>query len=384
MILQSIALDHPSLAIEGAMEVQRGADTIRLRRLPSWTQTQSPEPAFDLMAAMTSGVRLCFATNADMIELDVLVTGLQFAGEARRPVVFDLLVGGSRHARVTTDAGHTIIADGAAVRFASDGPCTVTFNGLGNSTKQIAVWLPQSATAEILALRLSDAAQIAPYVRSPLRWAHYGSSISHGMEAAGPSETWPAIAAQQIGAELTNLGFAGQCHLDGFVARALRDGAFDAISLKLGANIVAGDSLRRRTFASAVHGFVDTIRDQLPEVPVLLVSPIYSPLVDATPGPLERLPGGGYVRSDRPSAAADGALTLADARAILRELAARRQSAGDANLYYLDGTSLFAEADLAMMPDQLHPDADGHRAMARRFGAAAPVQAFFAAATVSA
>ncbi len=380
MMLQSIALDNPSLAVEGAMEVQRGADHIRVRRLPAWTQAQSPEPAFDLMAAMGSGVRLCFATDADRIEIDVLVTGLQFAGEARRPVTFDLLVNGSRHAREATGAGHTIIADGADVRFEAGGPSTVAFGGLGSGTKQIALWLPQSAMVEILALRIPAAARIASHDRAPQRWAHYGSSISHGMEAAGPSETWPAIAAQQIGAELTNLGFAGQCHLDGFVARALRDGGFDAISLKLGANIVAGDTLRRRTFASGVHGFIDTIREGAPSVPILLVSPIFSPLIDPVPGPLQRVPGGGYRRPDRPDAAADGALALADVRAILKDLAARRQAAGDANLFYLDGTAMFAEADASMMPDQLHPDADGHRIMARRFAGAATVQTWFAAA----
>jgi len=370
MTMHTIALDSPSLSVKGALDVQRSADHIRVRRLPAWTQAQSPEPAFDLMVAMGSGVSLCFTTDADTIELDVLVTGLQFAGETRRPVVFDLLVAGSRHARVEVPEGHTIVVDGTAVRFEQGNHCTLAFNGLGNDIKQIAVFLPQSAMTEILALRIPMAAHVGPSYHGSLRWAHYGSSISHGMEAAGPSETWPAIAAQHIGAELTNLGFAGQCHLDSFVARTLRDGGFDAISMKLGANVVAGDTLRRRSFASAVHGFIDTIRDGNPAVPLLLISPIYSPLIDDAPGPLQRLPGGGYAGLVRPSAIEDGALTLASVRAIMKGLVAQRRAAGDHNLHYLDGTTLLAKSDTDMLPDHLHPDADGHRMIAQRFLAA--------------
>lgn len=367
MTLRTIALDNPCISVEGALDVRRSPDLIRFRRLPDWTQAQSPEPAFDLMAAMGSGVRLCFTTDADIIELDLLITGLQFAGEGRRPVVFDVLANGLRLSRAAPVAGHTIVVDGAAVRFKSDGPCTLVFSGLGTDLKHIEVFLSQSAMTEILALRIPAAAMVAPSPQQGFRWAHYGSSISHGMEAAGPSETWPAIVTQQAGVDLINLGFAGQCHLDAFVARTLRDGAFDAISLKLGANVAAGDTLRRRTFASAVHNFIDTIRDGKPTTPLLVISPIYSPLLDDMPGPLRRLNGGGYARLDRTGAIEDGALSLASMRRILEEVISRRRTAGDSNLHYLDGTALFAASDVHMMPDQLHPNADGHRLIGERF-----------------
>jgi lysophospholipase L1-like esterase len=55
-------------------------------------------------------------------------------------------------------------------------------------------------------------------------------------------------------------------------------------------------------------------------------------------------------------------------RTQLKAIFDRRRGAGDKNLHYLDGLGLFSAADLAMMPDQLHPNADGHRIMAQRFG----------------
>ena len=56
---------------------------------------------------------------------------------------------------------------------------------------------------------------------------------------------------------LTSLGFGGQCHLDLFVAQTIRDLPADYISLKVGINIVNQNSLGRRAFASALHGFLD-------------------------------------------------------------------------------------------------------------------------------
>jgi hypothetical protein len=44
----------------------------------------------DLMVGMTSGVRLCFTTDAEALCLNVLETGIQLAGTPRRPVTFDL------------------------------------------------------------------------------------------------------------------------------------------------------------------------------------------------------------------------------------------------------------------------------------------------------
>jgi lysophospholipase L1-like esterase len=66
---------------------------------------------------------------------------------------------------------------------------------------------------------------------------------------------------------------------------------------------------------------------------------------------------------------ADGALTLVEGRAIIADVVARRQKAGDANLSYLDGLSLFGAADEVDLPDHLHPNAAGQERMGQRFAA---------------
>jgi lysophospholipase L1-like esterase len=367
--LQSIALDDPLLSIRGALHVERSAHAIRFHRLPKWTRAQSPDPAFDLMAAMTSGVRIELKTDAELIEIDALETGLQFLGEPRRAAILDLICEGITASAELT-SGHTILVDGAKVSFVPGKPGTIRF-ALPTGPKHLALWLPQSAMTEVQGIRLNVGAQLDAPCPPKRMWAHYGSSISHGMEAAGPSRTWPALAANTLNLSLTNLGFAGQCHLDGFVARSLRDGQFDVISMEIGVNIVAADTMRRRTFAAAVEGFLDTIRDANPTTPLIVISPLYSALVETAPGPITRKAAMRYERQERPFALEDGALTLEIVRTMIETIIARRKSAGDNALHYINGLSLFCADDVALMPDKLHPDEAGHELMAKRFAALA-------------
>ena len=120
--------------------------------------------------------------------------------------------------------------------------------------------------------------------RTRRRWVHHGSSISHCMEASSPTRTWPVVAARMANVELLNLGLGGNCHLDQFVARTMRDEDADVLSLKVGINVVNLDSLKERTFAPALHGFIDTIREGKPNTPFLIASPIFCPSAENASG----------------------------------------------------------------------------------------------------
>lgn len=123
---------------------------------------------------------------------------------------------------------------------------------------------------------------VAPITR---RWLHHGSSISQGSNAVRPTGIWPAVAARAAGLELTNLGFGGSALLDPFVARTLAQLPAGLISLELGINLVNADLMRRRALGPAVHGWLDTLRDAHPEVPIVLIGPLYCPIHEDTPGP---------------------------------------------------------------------------------------------------
>jgi hypothetical protein len=259
------------------------------------------------------------------------------------------------------------MTDGSVAFLAGPPTTTVRFDGLQPGMKHVEVWLPHAASIVLRSVRIDDAAKVSapPPVRQR-RWVHYGSSISHCLEAERPTGVWPVVAARRAGVALDSLAFAGQCHLDQFVARTIRDLPADLISLKVGINVVNADSMRERTFVPAVHGFLDTIRDGHPTTPILLVTPILCPTVEDRPGPT--ISGSGVISViDRAPELAIGALTIGRIRVLLADVVAARRSVGDHDIHLLDGRELFGEDDVADLPDGLHPNATGYLRIGKRF-----------------
>ena len=359
-----------ALEVVGALELRRTATGIAPRRLPAWTAPQIPDPFMDFMVQMTSGVRVALRTTSRRIELDVLVTGVRLEGDPRAPVAFDLEVDGEHVDSQKTKAGNTIVLDFSSTppgaRVEPGAPCTLVFDGLAPGAKDVAIWLPHAATVELRSLRVESTAEVTQRKLQRRRWAHYGSSISHCMEAASPLGVWPAVAARHARVELLSLGFAGQCHLDAFVARTIASLDVDLISAKVGINVVNADSLKERTFVPALHGFLDTIRERKPTTPILLVSPIFCPAAEDHVGPTVRQ-GTSFGVLEGPPELRPGSLTLRRIRRLVAKLVEKRRELGDANLHALDGLALFGEADVADLPDGLHPNAAGYARMGERF-----------------
>lgn len=359
--------------LRGAIEVERTEEGLLPHRLPAWARAQCADGQLAMAEAQPSGVRLAFRTSATAVELDTRRTKIAYRGAPPRPDGgYDLLVDGSLTAQASVTGGNVLMIDMLARSMERQpGPAgTVRFTGLPGHAKDVEIWLPHNEITELIALRAD--APVEPMTSRKRRvWLHHGSSISHGSGAASPTTTWPAIAAALGDVELINLGFSGSALLDPFTARTLRDTPADLISVKIGINLVNGDLMRLRAFGPAVHGFLDTIREGHPTTPLLVVSPIYCPIHEDTPGPGAPDFSNGQVRfraTGDPAERAAGKLTLTVIRSELAGIFAHR-AAGDPNLYHLDGLALYGEDDFAELPlpDQLHPDAATHHRMGERF-----------------
>ncbi|MEV1155895.1 SGNH/GDSL hydrolase family protein [Micromonospora chokoriensis] len=362
--------------LRGALDVQHTARGVLPHRLPAWARAQYTDGQLTMVEAQPAGVRLAFRTRATAVELDTLPTRITHTGLPSRPDgVYELLVDGHLTDQTSVTGGDTLTIDmtNGTTERRSGPPGTVRFTGLPDRMKDLEIWLPHRETTELVALRTD-----APLAPTPERgrrvWLHHGSSISQGSNATNPTAVWPAVAASLGGVDLVNLGFGGSAMLDPFTARTMRDTPADLISVKIGINLVNADVMRLRAFTPAVHGFLDTIREGHPSTPLLVVSPIYCPIHEDTPGPgafdLAAL-AAGQVRfraTGDPAERASGKLTLGVVRDELARITAQR-AAGDPNLHHLDGLDLYGEADFAELPlpDQLHPDTATHRRIAERF-----------------
>ncbi len=367
--MQRIGLPDARVVVAGVVEIDQNANGIVPRRLSNTWRYQFPLEV-EILASSPSGVRLAFATDSKSIGLELLATHFKLGEGAPFRAAIDLVVDGALIQSEAFTDGNAILVDAKtrAFSFEHGEPTTIIFDDVPGG-ERIELWLPSNSTCELRAIRIDEGATLsAPAPDHRPRWVHHGSSISHCLEAHSGSRTWPATAARLGDVQLTNVALAGQCQLDGFTARTIRDQPADLLSLKVGINIVNGDTLRVRTFAPALHAFIDSVREGHPNRPFLVVSPITCPAHENHAGPSDGS-SGTTVALGTPLTQSQGALTLVQIREIVSGVVAARQKAGDANLHYLDGTTLFNEADLGDLPDGLHPNGDGYIRMGERFAA---------------
>jgi lysophospholipase L1-like esterase len=219
------------------------------------------------------------------------------------------------------------------------------FEGLPAENKLIELWLPQFGTFRLRSLELSDGASVSPFQDDRPRWITYGSSITQCRGAESPTQTWPAIVARSLGLNLLCLGVGGECHLDQMVARTIRDQPADLISLALGVNVQGGSSLSPRTFRPAVVGFVKTVRDGHPEIPIVVRSAIASPPRETTLNAV--------------------GMSLQTTRREVRAAVETLKAHGDPDIHYVDGRDVLGPEHAHLLPDGLHPNEEGYKLMGR-------------------
>jgi lysophospholipase L1-like esterase len=369
-MMRSIPIEHIEVAHALELEHTAQGGTI-FRRLPDWTRAQIPDVAFDLTSTMPTGVRLRLTTDTQAVEVDVMLTMLEIDGRPAKPAVFDLVIDDRLVSSADTLNGTRILVESAtrAISFLPGEPTTIRLDTGAITPRTMEIWLPQDVVVEVRDLRVDDTATVEkPAGTRRRRWVHYGSSISHCAEADHPTGTWPAVAARLAGVDLHSLAIAGQCMLDPFVARTIRDVQADLISLKVGINIVNGDTMRERTFGPALNGFLDTVREEHPTTTLAVITPIICPIHERHPGPTAfNYRDKAFEAVDRPTALAEGALSLQRIREMIAAIVGARRDRGDSNLHLIDGLELFGEADVADLPDRLHPNAAGYVRMGQRF-----------------
>ncbi|KFL32086.1 lipase [Devosia riboflavina] len=358
----------------GAQELERTEMGLQPHRLPAKARRQNEDAGFSMAERQPSGIRLKFRTAASVIELDVLPTKRVYTGMPARPDgVFDLRIDGELTQQRSALGGRVMrIGMAPPSMVLEPGEVQVLrFENLPTRDKLVEIWLPHDEMVELVALRAD--ADLVPVAPGKI-WLHHGSSISQGSNATSPTGIWPAVAATLGGVDLVNMGFGGNALLDPFTARAMRDTKADLISVKMGINLVNADLMRMRAFGPALYGFLDTIREGHPDTPLLVVSPIYCPIHETTPGPCQfdfAALAEGRLRfraEGNAEEVARGKLTIVSIRQKMEEIIAQR-SLSDPNIRYLDGRELYGADDNALqpLPDELHPDAAVHALMGRRF-----------------
>jgi lysophospholipase L1-like esterase len=322
-----LAPDDLRLSWHGAVSLERGDGWVRAWRIPFEQQVLfgKLDGADKLLshAYMPAGVRIAFLTDSTTM-------GCEVEGIAPDPAAI-------------TAARVDVCCDGELCQSFSLADAAVV-RGLPSREKLIEVWLPHYCEVRVHAVELDEGATARPFDDPRPRLLVYGSSNTQSRGAESPIYTWPAVVARRCNMNLTNLGYGSACHLDPMVARLMRDLPADVIAMEIGINIYINGAFNAVTLRAAFIGFVQMLRDGHPSAPIVAMSSLYSVERETTPN-------------------ATG-LTLQDIREVLSDAVADLH---DENLHYVSGLDLFGADMVEMLPDRLHPSAEGYKILGERF-----------------
>jgi len=322
-MVQLLRPDDPRLTWQGTVSLQRTDEWVAPWRLPFEERALFYPERLQERLSMPAGARIAFVSDT------TCVSG-SLADPHPESTPIDLCTD-------DTFVGSVPLAG-------EDG---FSFDGLPSGNKLIELWLPMFGTFRLRSLQIDDGATIMPYLDSRPRWIAYGSSITQCRGAASPTQTWPAIVARNMDLDLTCLGVGGECHFDQVMARIIRDQPADIVSLQLGINVQGGSSFNQRSFRPAVIGLIKTIRDGHPNIPIVVRSAIFSP-------PREEIPN-------------SAGLTLQQTRHEVKAAVKILRAHDDRNLYYVNGLKVLGPEDAHLLPDDLHPNAEGYKLMGERY-----------------
>ena len=281
-------------------------------------------PELFARARMAAGVRLRLRTDARAITVE-----LELEGDA--PGSVDLVVDGLMTERTSIPPGRTLLEAVLPARAAD-----------------VELWLPQHGCTRVRTAELSDAHEAVAVGPTGPRWVAYGSSITQCATSRGPSETWPALVARDLGLDLLCMGFGGQCHLDPVVPGQIGRARPDVITACLGINVYGALTFGPRSWPGQVAGFIARLRAECPHAVIVVLSPIGCP-----------------AREDTPNATG---LTLAALRDDVERVAGDLRERGDERLFLVSGIELLSPEEGELLVDGLHPGPEGYHLMAQRLG----------------
>ncbi len=305
----------------------------RLIRLPAKAK-DSFRPAVWSLANSPSGGRVRFRTDSQ-----VLALRLEYPGAPNMA---------NMHAFGQT--GVDVYADGSCIYTATADKDSkpgrvaevVCFNFTGETRKEreISLYLPLYKGLTLRGIGLDEAAAIKPArpFANPRPVVFYGTSVTQGGAASRPGMSYPAIISRKLDLDFVNLGFSGNGLGEPAVAAAVAEIDAACFFLDFGANHKTFDEMK-----VVYTPFIETLRRQHPETPILVLSPIYT----AREGRSEKFHADWQQR-----------------REFMHEVVKSRVAAGDRHIVFVEGTELLGAGRADGLVDGSHPNDLGFQWMA--------------------
>lgn len=301
-----------------------------LHRVPvEWRERLPADTWMRLCAA--SGVRIAFRTDSRAIAVRAEWVSQQ---TTRANAEIDLYQNGEFYGQLRSQG--VGVAEGVVY----EGPAR---------DRNVELFMPPYGEVRFAGVGVADDAHVRPprALDGP-RLLFYGDSITHGSTTARPGTTYPARIARRLGVDFVNLGVGGSARGEPVMAEIAASLRADVIVLAYGVNTFGSSHEEPRAFERTYDTFLAILRWHQPEVPVLMVTPLFHTCE--------------FEQTTR------GGAKLEEYRRVIREVVYRRQSFGDANLILLEGHGLIGPGQGDLLADHVHPNDAGFAAIAEGLG----------------
>ena len=212
--------------------------------------------------------------------------------------------------------------------------------GSERCSRDIVIYLPHVREAEVVAIGLAEASQLAPLpwvFSQPLPLVLYGSSVCQGSGAEHSGQTYAAIVARRLNVDLVNLGFGGAGKAEAEVVAKVD--SLDACCFILDLGKSYGDQ-----DGQPFRQMLQRLRENHPQTPLVVITPITS------------------AKEVEEAAYSERSLHT---RRVMREATQERLAAGDRQLFLVEGEELLGFNEHAWLSkDGVHPSAGGYARMA--------------------
>jgi len=283
----------------------------------------------DFNAACSSGIRICFSTDAENIVIKATVHRATAAPHMTVYGAFGFDVS------VVSPSEKRWVATVNPERGESDMKADVV---LPQGLKNVVIAMPQYAKVEDVFIGIPKdstitAASFSYSIDRPI--VFYGSSITHGASASRSGTGFPALVAGHFNSDYINFGFSGSAKGEVSVANDIAEVSMSAFVMEYDHNADSPESLK-----DTHYPFYMIIREAHPQIPFVMLSRI----------------SGGFSISEEESA---------ERAKIIEKTYIKAKENGDENVFFINGGTLSDKYSKEnMLVDGIHPNDLGMRVIA--------------------
>ncbi|MFC3797964.1 SGNH/GDSL hydrolase family protein [Cohnella sp. GCM10012308] len=282
----------------------------------------SSNEAYRLRSQCPAGICLVLQTDAEWLELDVMVEGTV------RDYAQAMAAVNGRWTSLQTCEPLGALPRSATFRF------LLPPTGEAGESNKVEIYLSQFSRLSVAGVRLSPGASVAPASeRSSRRLLSLGDSITQGFDSRNPAGAYPVRLARLLDAELLNQG-VGQHDFDPDSFDPALPYEPDLITVAYGVNDWAKDRSSEEIAADA-GALLTKIATRYDGVPILVITPIWA-----------------HHQDERKAAG-----TLSDVRRTIADAVASADGAGG-HVHVVDGTGLVPGSPY-LFADGVHPTEEG-------------------------